>query len=380
MEVTITKQCLAAALLRTANIADRKSSMQILSNVLIDASSPEHVRIAATDLNLSASGVFPAQVSEGGALTLPAKTFHDVIKNMPEGPITISTKGEQIHISSGRSKFMLLGLPAEDFPMLPSADDVEFFELDAGLVTRMIEQTSFSISNDDTRPYLNGALFQGDGKNLRMVTTDGHRLSKVDVQIEESGFHNFSMVVPNKGIMEIRRLLEDGEGIVSLAEQKGSIFLKREVVIDKEKEGVEPTLVEFMLVSKLIESEFPPYSQVIPSNNDKALVIDRTVFLEALRRVSVVSSDRTLGVKFCFQEGSLTIESSNPSIGEGKESIDVNYEGDVVTVGFNARYFIDILSVLGDDEIVLEMSGELDPMIVKDQSGTFIGVVMPMRI
>ncbi len=380
MEVKITKQCLAAALAKTSGIADRKSSMQILSNVLIDAGGVENVRIAATDLHLSATGVFPAEVGEGGALTVPAKTFYDVVRNMPDGPITLRTQGEQVMVQGGRAKFKLLSLPATDFPVLPEVNGVEFFEMDAAMLLRMIEQTAFSISSDETRPHINGALFQGDGKNLRMVTTDGHRLSKMEVRIEESGFYNFSMVIPNKGISEIRKLVEDGEGAVSIAVHEGSVFIRRELELEKEQEGIEPVRAEFVLVSKLIESEFPPYDQVIPKGNDRIVVVPRPLFLDALRRVSVVSSDRTLGVKFQLSEGCLDIGSSNPSVGEGSEQLDVSYEGEQIDIGFNARYFIDILSVLTDDEVRLELSGPLDPVIVRDPAGTFDGVVMPMRI
>jgi DNA polymerase-3 subunit beta len=380
MEITITKQCLAAALLRTSNIADRKSSMQILSNVLIDAVSPGQVRIATTDLNLSATGVFPADVTKGGAITVPAKTLHDVVKSMSDGPINLRTEGEQVHISSGRTNFKLLGLPAEDFPAFPKTEGIEFFEMDAKLIGRMIEQTLFSISGDETRPHINGALFQGDGKKVRMVTTDGHRLSKVEVKIEESGFYNFAMIVPQKGIAEIRRMVEDGEGIVSVALHEGSVFIKREMVVEKGQEGATPLLAEFTLVSKLIDAEFPPYDQVIPASSDREVVVGRGPFLEALRRVSIVSSDRTLGVKFVLSEGSLEIVTNNPSVGEGSEQLDASYEGEDLEIGFNARYFIDILSVLEDEEVNLELSGALDPVIVKDPTGTFVGVVMPMRV
>jgi DNA polymerase-3 subunit beta len=380
MEVTISKHCLSHALSRIAQIADRKSSMQILSNVLIDADSTESVRIAATDLNLSAAGVFPAVVQEGGAVTVPAKTLYDVVRSMSEGMITLRTVKEQVQISGGRTNFKLLSLPAEDFPMLPSVKGVEFFDMDAALMSRMIEQTSFSISTDETRPHISGALFQGDGKALRMVTTDGHRLSKVEVRIEEAGFYNFAMIVPNRGVMELKRLVEDGEGIVSLAIHEGSVFVRREIEIEREQEGTKPVTAEIVLVSKLIEAEFPPYEQVIPKGNEKKAIVGRAAFLEALRRVSVVSSDRTLGVKLKVSEGLLEIETSNPSIGEGSEKVDIAYQGDELSIGFNARYFIDILSVLQDEEVKLEMSGPIDPVIVKDHHGTFVGVVMPMRI
>ncbi|MDJ0765933.1 MAG: DNA polymerase III subunit beta [Myxococcota bacterium] len=380
MEIEISKQCLASALARTTGIADRKSSMPILSNVLLDASGVNAVHIAATDLNLSTTGMYPAEIKEGGAITVSAKTFYDIVRNMPEGSIAVRTEGDQVNISGNRTNFKLLSLPAEDFPVIPDLKGVEFFEMDVPLLSRMIEQTAFSISNDETRPHLNGALFEGDGKNLRMVTTDGHRLSKVEMRIEESGFYNFAMVVPNKAIFEIKRLVEDGDGAVSIAVHDRTVFIRREIELEKEQEGMPPVTAEISLISKLIEAEFPPYDQVIPKGNDQVVVISRQQFLEALRRVSVVSSDRTLGVKLKFISGSLEIESSNPSIGEGSEQLDIAYDGTEMEVGFNAKYFMDILSVLSSDEVRLEFSGPLDPVIVRDPSNVFVGVVMPMRI
>jgi DNA polymerase-3 subunit beta len=380
MEVTLSKQCLASALSRTAGIADRKSSMQILSNAMIAAEGPKQVLLATTDLNISASGVMPAEVAKGGSITLPAKTLNDIVRNLPGGEVTIRVDGDAGVVTSGRSQFKLLGLPAEDFPRLPDVSGVDFFELDADVVVKMIERTSYSISSDETRPHINGALFQGDGKVLRMVTTDGHRLSKVEHKTEESGFFNFSMVVPNKGIIEIRRLLEEGQGPVSIGSFEGSVFVRREVELEKGAEGSKPQTAEFVLVSKLIEAEFPPYDQVIPKSKEHSIVVPRPALLEALRRVSVVSSERTLGVKFQLSEGALEISTDNPSVGEGSELIDLGYEGEELVIGFNARYFIDVLSVLHEDDVTLELSGNLDPAVIKDDSCGFIGVIMPMRI
>jgi DNA polymerase-3 subunit beta len=205
-------------------------------------------------------------------------------------------------------------------------------------------------------------------------------LSKVEHKTEESGFYNFSMVVPNKGIIEIKRLLEEGQGPVSIGSLEGSVFVRREVEVEKGAEDTSPQTAEFVLVSKLIEAEFPPYDQVIPKSKERSVVVPRGALLEALRRVSVVSSERTLGVKFQLSEGALQISTDNPSVGEGSEVIDIGYEGEELEIGFNARYFIDVLSVLDDDDVTLELSGSLDPAVIKDESGGYIGVIMPMRI
>jgi DNA polymerase-3 subunit beta len=380
MEVIISKQCLNAALGRIAGIADRKSSMQILSNVMISAEGPKQLLVAATDLALSARGLFPADVVKGGAVTLPAKTLHDIVRSLPPGPVTLHTEGEAVEIRSGRSKFKLLGLPAEDYPRLPDVKDVDFFELEAALPSAMIDYTSFSISHDETRPHINGALFEGDGKILRMVTTDGHRLSKAEFKIDESVFFNFSMVLPSKAVAEVKHLLEDRSGSVSIGSKDGSVFLRRVIEIEKGEDGGAAQSAEFVLVSKLIDAEFPPYDQVIPKQHERLVILPRLSFLDALRRVSVLSSERTLGVKLQLAEGVIAISTDNPAVGEGQENIDVAYDGAAIEIGFNARYFIDALGVLDCDEVHLELSGALDPAVIKDPDGHFVGVIMPMRI
>jgi len=380
MELTLSKQSLASALARTTTIADRKSSMQILSNVLISAEGAKMVKLSATDLNVSVGGSLPARVVKGGALTLPAKTLYDVVRALPEGDVTLKSHEESVEITSGRSKFKLLGLPAEDFPRMPDPSGVEFITIEASLVLDMIERTSFSISSDETRPHLNGALFQGDGKVMRMVTTDGHRLSKAEYKTDESGFYNFSFVLPNRGVLELKRLLDVREGPVQIGTNEGSLFVRREVEIERAAEGAAAQIAEFVLSSKLIEAEFPPYDQVIPRGLEKKIVASRSAVLEAMRRVSVVSAERTLGVKFSLSEGALEISTDNPAVGESSELVDVGYEGAALEIGFNARYFIDVLGVLTDEEIHIELSGPLDPAVVRDAAGCFVGVIMPMRI
>jgi DNA polymerase III subunit beta len=380
MEFSLSKQCFASALGRTTTIADRKSSMQILSNVLISAEGSKSVQLSATDLNVSVSGSLNARVLTGGAITLPAKTLYDVIRAMPEGEITLRTNEESVEITGGRSKFKLHGLPAEEFPRVPDPSGVEFLTMEAGIVLDMIERTSFSISGDETRPHLNSALFQGDGKVLRMVTTDGHRLSKAEFKTDDSGFYNFSFVLPNRGVQELKRLIDVREGSLQLGARDGSLFVRREIEVEKSSEGSSAQIAEFVLSSKLVEAEFPPYDQVIPRGLEKNVVASRSAVLEAMRRVSVVSAERTLGVKISLSEGALEISTDNPSVGESSEIIDVVYEGKELVIGFNARYFIDVLGVLGDEEIHIDLSGPLDPAVVRDTSGSFVGVIMPMRI
>jgi len=380
MEIIVSRQCLATALNRAYGIADRKSSMQILSNVLISTEGTKSMQVAATDLSIALTGLFPADVIKGGAITLPARTLNDIVRNLPQGPIEIKTEREVAEIFSGRSKFKLLGLPEEDFPRIPDVKGLEFFEMDRALVAKMIDLTSFSISHDETRPHINGALFEGDGKILRMVTTDGHRLSKAEFKIDDSFYFNFSMVVPGKTITEMKHLLDEGVGAISLCEKDGSLYLRCVVDIERGEKPSGDQTAEVLMVSKLVDTEFPPYDQVIPKQQERLVIVHRQTLLEALRRVSVLSSEKTLSVKVKLSAGSIAVSTDSPAVGEGRENVDVSYDGEEIEIGFNARYFIDALAVLDCDEAHLEFSGALDPAVVKDPDGNFVGVVMPMRI
>lgn len=323
----------------------------------------------------------PAEVKQGGSIAVSARTLFDIVKNLPDGDVQWTVGPNfSAEIRSGKVRFRIPGMPGDDFPPLPTPGQVEFASVDADLLADLITKTSYSMSTDDTRPHLAGALFEGEGHVVRMVTTDGHRLSKCEHRLREgSPMVNFSMLVPNKGIGELKRLLEDAKGdkpakgevatpaTVGVASQGGNAFFRRE--------GVQ-------LSVKLADEAFPPYGKVIPQNQDKRVICSRAILVEAMRRISLVSSDKSGGVRMMVQPGSLRIVSENPDIGEGSEELDVDYVGDPLTIGFNARYVLDVLGALGDDEVALEFSGELDPGVIKPAGDTyvFVGVVMPMRI
>lgn len=377
MELTISKKSFLRGLARTHGVADRKSSMPILSNVLLSTDSTSALRLAATDLYLGVSATAEAQVTGGGSVAVAARTLFDIVKNLPEGEVKWTVgPNHAAEIRCGKVKYRIPGMPGDDFPPLPSAGRAEFVELEAEAVADLIARTHFSMSTDDTRPHLSGALFEGDGKVVRMVTTDGHRLSKAEHRVEGSML-NFTMLVPNKGIGELRRLVDDlkaeqkkGEGEpakVGIATTGGNAFFRGSDVL---------------LSVKLADEQFPPYSKVIPQQQKRRVVCSRQSLLDSLRRISLVSSDKSGGVRLGLEAGSLRIVSENPDVGEGSEELDVDYAGDPVTIGFNARYIVDVLSSLTNDEVALELSGELDPGVIKPVGDTadFVGVVMPMRI
>lgn len=379
MELVISKKNFLRGLARTHGVADRKSSMPILSNILLTTDSTSSLRFAATDLYLGVAATAPAEIKRGGSIAVSARTLFDIVKNLPEGDVHWTVgPNHAAEIRSGKVRFRIPGMPGDDFPALPSPGSSDFFSLDADLLGDLITKTQYSMSTDDTRPHLAGALFEGEGKLVRMVTTDGHRLSKIEHRLKEGApMLSFSMLVPNKGIAELKRLIEDaradakgnkeeGPPQIAVATTGGSAFFKREGIV---------------LSVKLADEQFPPYARVIPQQQEKRVVISRAGLVEALKRMSLVSNDTSGGVRFMVSAGSLRIVSENPDIGEGSEELDVDYAGEAITIGFNAKYILDVLGSLTDDEVALELAGELDPGVIKPAGETmFVGVVMPMRI
>jgi DNA polymerase-3 subunit beta len=375
MELSISKRDLLRGLARTHAVADRKSSMPILSNVLLSADDGGLLRFAATDLYLAVSASAEASVKRGGSIALSARTLFDIVKNLPEGEVKLSVdKNHAAQLRCGKIKFRIPGMPGEDFPALPSPGEGKLAELDASVLGQLIAHTQHSMSSDDTRPHLAGTLFECDGSVVRMVTTDGHRLSKAEAPLQTDA--SFTMLVPSKGIAELKRLIEDVRSdrsrpaeqpaTLGVATSGGSAFFRGP---------------EVMLSVKLADEAFPPYAKVIPQSHQRRAVVARELLVDSLKRISLVASDKSGGVRLTLEPGKLEIISENPDVGEGSEELDVDYAGDKLSIGFNARYLLDALSALSDDEVALELGGELDPGVIRPVGDTgFVGVIMPMRI
>lgn len=381
MELTITKQQFLRGLTRTHGIADRKSSMHILSNVLLSTEGTDRLRLSATDLYLGVTAFVPAKIKNGGTIAVSARTIFDIVKNLPDGEVSWKlSDSHSVELSCEKVRYRIPAMPGEDFPPLPNAGDVEFAELDASLLADLIALTQHSMSHDDTRPHLAGTLFEGDGKVIRMVTTDGHRLSKAERKATGKGLKgpmmNFSMLVPHKGISELKRLLDDlkatkGKGdaspTIGIATVGGNAFFQRD---------------DLSLSVKLADEHFPPYNKVIPTKQSRTVIAARGPLVEALRRISLVANDKSGGVQLIIEPGMLRLQSQNPEVGEGSEEVDIDYAGEGLRIGFNARYLLDVLGALPYDEVALELSGERDPGVLKPvgDDPEFIGVIMPMRI
>jgi DNA polymerase-3 subunit beta len=376
MEFVVNKREFVKGLSRVQSVADKKSAMPILSNVLLTADTSGVVRLAATDLLLAMEGTMRAEVKRGGSVALPARHIFDTVKALPDGDVTVVVeKNFSAKLKSGKRSFTLSGQPGDDFPSLPDVGKIPLTQIPVDDLAELIALTSFSMSPDDTRPHLSAALVEMHRETLRMVTTDGHRLSKAERTVEGMAGQS-KLLIPSKGIHELKRLVDEvrseknsgtvqsiGMGAVS---SQGPVFFQREGMT---------------LSSKLVDAAFPSYEQVIPTATDRTVSLNRPAFLDALRAISLVAADRTSGVKLAITNGRCVISSENPDIGSGQDEIDASLQGPEITIGFNSKYLIDVLNALGSDECALDLSGELDPGVVRPVGRKdFIGVIMPMRI
>lgn len=383
MELVAPKKSLLRLLQRCQGVADKKSTMPVLANVLLSAQEAE-LRVAATDLYLAVSGTLEAEVKRPGSIAVPARDLFERVRHMPEGPIKVSvTSGAALTLQSVGSarRYTLHGLPGADFPQLPEPSlDAPSMQLPVQTLKLLLERTHFSISSDETRPHLNSALFECRAKKgaqpgvVRMVTTDGHRLSKMEVTVPELAAEA-TLLVPLKGVQELRKLLDE------VQENRDTTF----VSISQTGPNAFFSLAGIRFSVKLIDAQFPPYEQVIPAVSSRAVRAPRLAFCDALRAVSLAASDRTGGVKLAVSSNALRITSESPESGNGFDELGVDYDGPEVSVGFNARYLLDVLMAMeSDEDITLGLSGELDPAVVRpamrSDAGDYIAVVMPMRI
>jgi DNA polymerase III subunit beta len=383
MELTVAKKDLLKLVARMQGVAERKSTMPVLANVLLAVDGTNALRLAATDLYLSLLGRIPADVSKPGSVAVSAKDLFERVKMMPDGPIVIATQENAtttLKASGSARRYTLRGMPGDDFPPLPQpAEGSPTLALAVDVLSELIQKTHFSISTDETRAHLNSALFEWDGDTVRMVTTDGHRLSKVDVKVAGRQA-SATMLIPLKAIQELRRLCDE-----MLAEGGGG-DTKPELMITQSGSSAFFQGAGTTFSVKLVDAQFPPYSQVIPANSDKVVRAPRTGFADALKAVSVAASERTGGVKLSLGKGSMRITSESPESGDGFDEIPVEYAGPNMSIGFNAKYFLDVLAAINDDEVAIGLSGELDPAVLRPAGGTttagreFLSVIMPMRI
>lgn len=375
MELKIGAQELAKALGRTQGIVEKKSTMPILSHVLIEAKKDGQLVVSATDLDLAVSSEHACEVLKEGAVAVSARHLYEIVRALPEQSVTLKkAHNNYLEVKSGPSEFRIVGLPSEDFPALPRFDKVPFVDVAPALLLEMIERTFFAVSSDETRYNLNGVFFEPSGESLRLVATDGHRLSLCEREVGAGFGLKRGVILPKKGLQELKKLLAEAAESGEEKPESKLGFVENSAIY--RRPGV-------VLVMRLIEGLFPDYKQVIPKAGEKQVRLGRARFLETLRRISLLSTDKAHAVKLDLSKGLLRVLSQNPDLGEAKEEVPIDYAGEPLKIGFNARYVIDVLAVLKSNEVVFELADDLSPGVLRggdEADQGFTAVVMPMRI
>ncbi len=374
MKLSITKSEFLRGLGRIQSIVEKRNSMPILANTLIEA--PEigkeaKLHLAATDLEVGVRSQHAAEVTEAGGLTVSAKKLFEIVRELADEKIELeATANSYLEIRCNRSRFTLAGTASEEYPTLPEFSPDKTVPIPAAILSAMIERTMYAASVDETRYNLNGVYLEvlGDSGAIRLVATDGHRLACVDREIDgDSSALASGVIIPRKGLGELKRLVdEDDAEEIELAFANNSGLARKGDV---------------SLVMRLIEGEFPNYNQVIPKDLTRSLILPTDEFVHAVRRVALLSSERSRAVKLELDEGQLVISSSNPDLGDAREELDVDYAGDALAIGFNAKYLLDAIGALQLKEIRFAFQDELSPSRIKPPDDEkSLAVVMPMRI
>jgi DNA polymerase III subunit beta len=376
MELKIATTELARALGRSQGIVEKKSTMPILSHVLLEAKKGQLV-VSATDLDLAVSSEHEqgCEILKEGSLAVSARHLYEIVRALPEQQVTLKkAHNNYLELKSGPSEFRIVGLPAEDFPALPRFEKVPFADVEAADLLDMVERTFFAISNDETRYNLNGVFFEPSAEVLRLVATDGHRLSLVERNTGATFGLKKGVILPKKGLQELRKLLSEAAESGEEKPETKLGFVENSAIV--RRPGV-------ILSMRLIEGLFPDYRQVIPKAGEKVVRMGRERLQETLRRISLVSTDKAHAVKLELSKGTLRVLSQNPDLGEAKEEVPVEYDGDALKIGFNARYLLEVLGVMKSKDVAFELADDLSPGVLRggdEADQGFTAVVMPMRI
>jgi DNA polymerase III subunit beta len=372
MKLTIERGALLKSLAHVQSVVERRNTIPILSNVLLEASDGT-LSLTATDMDLTIVERVSAAVAGRGATTVAAHTFFDIVRKLPEGAqvqIDGGSDGAQTTIKAGRSRFVLATLPKEDFPTLGAGDLPHRFEVPAKDLRNLIDRTRFAISTEETRYYLNGiyvhATASGDIRVLRAVATDGHRLARFEMPLPAGAAEMPGVIVPRKAVGELRKLLDESDDRVEVALSDAKIRF---------------AFAEVVLTSKLIDGTFPDYQRVIPTGNDKVMEVPRREFAEAVDRVSTISSEKSRAVKLSLKNGTLTLSATSPEAGSASEELEVKYGGGDLEIGFNSRYLLDIAQQIEGEGAQFALADAASPTLVRDVAdASALYVLMPMRV
>jgi len=373
MEFRIKKETILDALTKVQGITGKKTNILITSNVLLSAKE-SMISIRATDLEMAFKALYEAEVLREGSTAVPSRKVYEIVRAFPSDMLAIKEiENKWIQIANKKLEYNIVGMDPDDFPSFPDIAGVEFFDIYVNVFNNMISKTIYSVLGDEGRAQLEGICFEtittADVNKIRMVSTDGHRLSKIDYVIgdDKSALAGLKegVILPKNGIIEVLKILEGGESV-----QIG--FKDNNFIVKKEEE---------VLIIRLIEGEFPDYEMVIPKTGRNEMNVQKEDFLMMLRRMSILSSEKYSGVRFKIDKEKLETTTTNPEIGEAKEIISVSYNGEPLEVAFNPRYFIEALNSMDSEEVIVRFKDEVNPCTIegKDDIG-FLGVIMPMRV
>jgi len=367
MKATIERATLLKSLGHVQSVVERRNTIPILSNVLIEAREDGSIRLMATDLDLQVDESVPAQVTQAGATTVSAHTFFDIVRKLPEGSqVELSASEGKMQVVAGRARFNLSTLPRDDFPVIAEGELPTRFELPAATLRQIIDKTRFAISSEETRYYLMGIFLHVVDDKLKAAATDGHRLARVTVDKPEGADGMPDVIIPKKCVVELRKLLDEVDGTAEVS--------------------LSPTKVRFglgsaVLTSKLIDGTFPDYNRVIPTANDKLLRLDPKSFMAGVDRVATIASEKTRAVKMAVDRDKITLSVTSPENGLAVEEIAADYGSDTIEIGFNARYLMDILAQIEGDTVEVHLADAAAPTLLRESDkSNALYVLMPMRV
>jgi len=366
MRFTITREKLQEGLAAVTPAVPGKTTLPVLANLLVQTTD-KGIRISGTDLDIAVSTEVTADVEAVGAITIPARKLSEIARELPPAPVRISATGDQrITLECGRSKFKLLGLPKSEFPSFPAVQFDKAVRIPSGDLQKLIQHTAFAASTEESRPILNGVLWELRTDLMRMVATNGHRLAKMEVSV--SGGQKADLIIPPKALDQIRRLFAAEEEL--------------EVAQGENHLGFRSPFTS--VFTRLIEGPYPGYEQVIPKDNDKYAILDKSAFTSALKRMSVVASDQTHRIRLSFNAGMVKFSVSTPDLGEAQDELPIRYEGDQLDIGFNAAYLLEILRQMPTEEVRMtfrapERASTIEPE-GWNETAKYLCLLMPLRL
>ena len=368
MRFTISREKLQEGLTAVTATIPAKTTLPVLANILVETTE-RGIRLSGTDLDIAVSTEVAADVEATGAITIPAKKLSEIARELPPSPVKIAAAGEQrITLDCGRSHFKILGLPKDEFPSFPAVRFSESWRIRSGELQKLISHTSFAVSTEESRPILNGVLWELRPEMMRMVATNGHRLAKMELPIKTASAPSSDLIVPPKALEQVRRLFPEDEEL--------------EIARGENHLGFRSPFTS--VFTRLIEGPYPPYDQVIPRDNNRIAIADRAALMSALRRMSVIASDQTHRIRLSFNSALVRFSVQTPDLGEATDELPIRFTGDPLDIGFNANYLLEILRYIPTEEVKLtfkapERAATVEPVGWNDPA-SFMALVMPLRL